>query len=1004
MSAPPGSSNGTGHNPLPALADLSVSDRSAAQRRLALARAARENATREEIEARGIQPDVRQIVHHMNETPAHPFKRARLNDSTARRLYRPLDSDDKHGSPSASDEESDEQYFEAQWKAMLYQEGVPRVSNNPVLAEFRQIARERLRMLKQATAEWKAARRPPPKERFDLIGSLSTCTELIVEVCKHVRPVDIVNLYSICRDFHHAINMNMRSSVFAWTSVMAPTSARIYSSPVYCDWFIPDPAGRLATSADRETSVPRPGQAKLPGLPVFNHEEDKVRLIPGLRWLQLVVHREIRVRDIIATLARMGHRLPPGAHLTLKKIWLTMDVSTTRGRIILWNNPDFFTNEDLYIAQLFFVKLILAFNDPVFGPQSSMLMRLMMGQKGLSPLWALLRGKKYRSAEEIRALKLYYDVGPDAERVASGEPLHGIPIDQLGIGHLEAWGGGPNHLMRPDELVPLEAARRQLDLDSCIDEMMIYGHVDLSTGNSLVPSIDEMYMSDDELPPAHRDWTPMRHELINGGCGNVPFARNMWLPKHARKARWNTLTDEEKEMILKEERLDRAEAYSVDGAQERFQLAWTKLAAMTAHSTRRRVRMRKFCLQGPAIGDMEDELDSLEQQLLKRARAVRKPDAMELDSDEVSGPAPPKFSHLPLRTQAEMTFGTVPPGSVYRPLTGDQLRTAVSGAMTSLGPAHMWGTEQQQQQYHQPRPPAWEPAEDADVEDTASSCSDLSFDDESLATEPIPAAEMKRFYNSVGRSLPQPQPQPQRQEPSPEPAPASLPPFYFSSPSPSASEEEEEEDDDDDDDDDEAQPEQMDISEEQEEEEFEYTIGFDSDPEDYRGHPATAADLTPETAALGITTDDMLLAQADQKYDDDDDDGCGGGGDGYGCATAAASTQGYALDWNHFLMHPNAYAVEEEYSAAGHPVDVGGEVIGVVFDGAGVDDDDLDEGGGGDDDEEEEDGNVNAGGDGDEEEDEEEEDDDQQLAQYVVDGDLREDERTKRLRDWFRPW
>jgi hypothetical protein len=51
-----------------------------------------------------------------------------------------------------------------------------------------------------------------------------------------------------------------------------------------------------------------------------NDNEGEVRRIPGLLWLQMVVDREIRVRDIIASLARRGHRLPAGAHLTLKEI------------------------------------------------------------------------------------------------------------------------------------------------------------------------------------------------------------------------------------------------------------------------------------------------------------------------------------------------------------------------------------------------------------------------------------------------------------------------------------------------------------------------------------------------------------------------------------------------------------------------------------------------------------------------------------------------------------
>ncbi|AEO56433.1 hypothetical protein MYCTH_47841 [Thermothelomyces thermophilus ATCC 42464] len=527
-------------------------DLEAARRRLARAQAARANATREEIEARGIRPNVQEIVSHMNRTPSHSFKRTRLDHSAAYKIYETEDDEDegeeeekeeeedeegeeeerrggeKNGGRHLHEEEEDEDEFESQWQKMLADQGV-RDANMFALAEFRQIARQRLRAMKRATAEWRSlcsrpeappAPAPPKKGRFNLLGSLCSVTELIVEVCKHVRPVDIVNLYSVSKDFHRAVNQHMRSSVLAWACHMAPTAARVYSSPVYYRWFVPDPAHRLTTAADRELGRTGPGQARIEGQPPLNDKEGEVRLVPGLLWLQMVVNREIRVRDIIACLARRGHRLPEGAHLTLKKIWLVMDAATSQARMMLLNNPDFFGDEDLYIAQLFMVKLLLAFNDPVFGPQSSMLMRLMLGQRGLSPLWALLRGHKYRTPAEIRRLKLRYDVGPEQIQDENLPALHGVEIDQLGVVHFEGWGTGPDHLLRPDELIPLECARRQLDLDGCVEEMMIYGHVDFETGNSLVPALDEMYMSDDDLPPACQGWKPLKHELIHSGCGN----------------------------------------------------------------------------------------------------------------------------------------------------------------------------------------------------------------------------------------------------------------------------------------------------------------------------------------------------------------------------------------------------------------------------------------------------------------------------------------------------
>ncbi|KAK4110774.1 hypothetical protein N656DRAFT_735506, partial [Canariomyces notabilis] len=527
--------------------------------RVARDREARERATEEEIEEVGIRPDAERIVCHMNEDISNrPSKRARIDDSTARRVYQDShgngpdhDRQDNHNQTRKSDENFDEDAFEKQWQALLKEKKLQN-TDPKLLQEFRNIARQRAGLIARGIAAYDAAHPPPapPRRRFDLIGSLSSCNELIVEVCKHVKPRDILRLYSISKDFHIAVNKDMRSSVLAWAKFMAPSSTRIYSCPIYYSWFVEDPTGRPPTQEDWLLYVPRPGQARGPPIPLVSLVPSNVRIVPGLKWLQMVVAREIRVRDILATLARMGHRTPEGAHLTLKKLWVIMDAATSSARMRLINNPDFFTDEDLYIAQLFMVKLVLAFNDPIFGPQSTCLMRLMLGQRSLSPLWALLRGKKYRSEGEIEKLKLRYDVGPEDVMERQNLQLHGLQPHELGTGHLEGWGRGGAHLLRPDELVPAEAARRQLHLDSCIHEMIIYGHVDLSTGNSLVPSVEEMYMSDDEELPRHlRDWTPLRFEPINGGCGNVDQLNQEWDKDDDDDAEGEEADDEEEEDV-----------------------------------------------------------------------------------------------------------------------------------------------------------------------------------------------------------------------------------------------------------------------------------------------------------------------------------------------------------------------------------------------------------------------------------------------------------------------
>ncbi|KAK3997601.1 hypothetical protein QBC44DRAFT_229370, partial [Cladorrhinum sp. PSN332] len=573
-----------------------------ALRRHRAALIARRAATAEQTEAQGIRPNADQMVNHMNNwqsssSASNSSGAQHTITTTARRIYR---FNTTHPTFDYNEALDEDQEFEAQWEGMLAQQGLQNLDSS-LLSQYREIARQRLRSIKKATAQWNAANKIiKPKPSIDLIASLCTASELMDNVCRFLSPADIATLYSVAKDFHHSLNQYMRSSVLGWARDMAPNAARIYSSPTYSHWFIPDPAGRRVTMDDYEANKLQPDHADSKKHTEINQVIGGERHVPGLVWLQRVVAREIRARDIIATLARMGHRLPKGAQGTLQKLWAIMDASASATRMVLICNQDFFTDDDLYIAQMFVVKLNLCFNDPVFGPRSGKLMRLMLGQKGLSPLWALLRRKKYTTKQEIRQLKIRYDVPPTPHQLDTGRPMWDIDIDQMGVVHLEGWGsGGERHLMRPDELIPLEASRRGLPLNNSVLMMAIHGHVDLKTGRPLVPDIDEMYMSDHELGPVQKMWTPLSHELANGGCGNVPFEPKMWKPKHARKARWNTLTPEVKKDILAEEEEEIEQVKSLNKAQDEYKLSRHNLKRLHAAANSREMSAQTFKIMKP---------------------------------------------------------------------------------------------------------------------------------------------------------------------------------------------------------------------------------------------------------------------------------------------------------------------------------------------------------------------------------------------------------------------
>ncbi|KAM7202752.1 hypothetical protein V8F20_004266, partial [Naviculisporaceae sp. PSN 640] len=395
---------------------------------------------------------------------------------------------------------------------------------------------------------------PVPTSGFNLFESLCTCPELIIEVGKHLKPKDIINLYSMSRNFHGIVDAHMQSTIKTWADHMAPGSVKMFSSDLYKNFYTRDPAGRPMDTAYYDMShitIPERERQE-----VVNTE---VRLVPGLKWLQMVYAREVRVRDIIATLARMGHRLAPGTDMVLKKLWLIMDLPTSESRMRLFRSKELITSPDLYRLQMFMVKLMLAFNDPIYGPESPMLSELMLGQRSLSALWAMLRRKKYTKRLEIRQLKVRYDIWPTPEQLMRGEPVHGVPVHEMGRAHREGWGTGNQHLLRPDELLYIESARRQLEFDEYIDKMMYYGHVDFESGAPCVPTLEEMYMSDDDLQETpniekHREVGTVTTKVYKE-CGNVPFERGMWTPRDIKKHHhWDSLSEEEKQAITREEK------------------------------------------------------------------------------------------------------------------------------------------------------------------------------------------------------------------------------------------------------------------------------------------------------------------------------------------------------------------------------------------------------------------------------------------------------------------
>lgn len=385
---------------------------------------------------------------------------------------------------------------------------------------------------------------PTYKPGFNLLESVCSNIWLAVEVAKHLPVCDIVKLYSTSKTFHNLLNQYWQSSIRAWAEHMAPSSFRIFYWKFFGCYTRKDPTGTTweAPGLFADAIAPPPWATSRP----VTAADKEVRSVPGLRYLAMLVKREVRVRDILAKLARRGHRLPSRCHEAVKKMWLLMDLPTNTLRRAFIRSTQLWTTQDIYNAQMFVIKLQMFFNEPIFGPDAPLATETILGSpQGLTPLWQMLRGKKHTDMLDAMQMRVRYLASDQAiHHFRSWDLYYDIPLWQLGRGHLEGWGRGNLHLSRPDELIIEEASRRNINLKDHFTHMAFWGHVDWQKRANLVPSEEEMYMSDDDLPAlkAHQKGP----DGILGNCGNVPFEYGEWKPEQALLARWDTLTEKER--------------------------------------------------------------------------------------------------------------------------------------------------------------------------------------------------------------------------------------------------------------------------------------------------------------------------------------------------------------------------------------------------------------------------------------------------------------------------
>lgn len=294
------------------------------------------------------------------------------------------------------------------------------------------------------------------KNPFNLFEELAANANVFLIVAEFLDAEAFVSLYAMSKDFNILANRHLLSLIKRNTRRASRGAFSAYPYLHYKWLCVNDPSGRKSKK-----------------------EPTKVRIVPGLRYLQMIHFREQVVQDIINSLAKEGHYLPRWSAIAMKKVWSLMDIPTTQGRRMQLESTKRWIYEDFYFATLFFFKVDMRFNRCPVSDGHTNLRKLCLHHRSLSFLRDVLNRTALVDAIDLMQVYAEYMWVPQPEHQAL--PIAGIPPQDIGRGLIEYWGltDSRRPLVCVDHLIMFEAMRRGFDIHHRYHEFIIWGYDDL---------------------------------------------------------------------------------------------------------------------------------------------------------------------------------------------------------------------------------------------------------------------------------------------------------------------------------------------------------------------------------------------------------------------------------------------------------------------------------------------------------------------------------------------
>ncbi|KAL2002681.1 hypothetical protein VTN02DRAFT_6216 [Thermoascus thermophilus] len=195
----------------------------------------------------------------------------------------------------------------------------------------------------------------------------------------------------------------------------------------------------------------------------------------------MILYRERMVNEIMDMMHEEGVGVPPNCALAIKKLWFLMDIPDNARRMGTIQNPDLWSDGDLFFATLFFVKLDMRFTDPITGGGRDGMRRLVLAQPSFTLLWKILKRTALQTHFEMLRAYVRWRYQPLPHEAHNH--VFGIAPQDVGALQYEGYGktGSRVRLQRPDELVLKETVRRQLNMQDKYIDMFLWGYIKHNT-------------------------------------------------------------------------------------------------------------------------------------------------------------------------------------------------------------------------------------------------------------------------------------------------------------------------------------------------------------------------------------------------------------------------------------------------------------------------------------------------------------------------------------------